>query len=474
MAKKSNEKSSYKTTRGERISYYLYFLGQNIFYGLVAINIQTFFSDVGITVAAIAIIMLITKVWDAVNDPLMGILIDKVRFKKGRFLPWLRMSLIALAVTSVGMFLLPVDSSASFKIAWATIAYIAWSMSYTVCDVPIFILPTSMTDNVEERGSMLTFGRFFAMIGIAGASVTIPILQARIGWLAVAIIFCVIAVISMLPLCFKGKERKIVRPEEKVTLKQMIRYVIGNKYLLIFYLSMFVGGITNFSQYITIYFARHNLGNQDMAGIISLLAMIPMLIVGAILPSLIKKTDKFNLYFFCQIATAVFGVIRYVGGYADASVFYVLYIIQCFFTGASNILLFTFTLDCLEYGTYHTGERAEGVVASVQTFFSKLVGSVSGPIAMMILAAFGFISGENVVQPESVADGIWLCMSLFPAFGALLSAGILWFYKLRSKDVQIMAKYNEGTITKEEADSQLAEKYGPAATLINMSVSTDE
>lgn len=66
--------------------------------------------------------------------------------------------------------------------------------------------------------------------------------------------------------------------------------------------------------------------------------------------------------------------------------FFAIVFIQGFFTGANNILLFTFTPDCIEYGTYHTGERAEGMAASVQTFSSKLVGSISGPIAMLLLA----------------------------------------------------------------------------------------
>lgn len=88
----------------EKISYWVYFLGHNMFYGLVAINMQTFFSDVGITAAAIAIIMFFTKLWDAVNDPLLGIIVDKVHFKSGRFLPWLRISLPLITVSSVFFF----------------------------------------------------------------------------------------------------------------------------------------------------------------------------------------------------------------------------------------------------------------------------------------------------------------------------------------------------------------------------------
>lgn len=472
--KNGEAKVDYRTTKPERVSYWSFFLGQNIFYGLIAINMQTFYSDVGITAASIAVILFITKLWDAVNDPLLGILIDKIRFKKGRFLPWLRISLPCLAITSIIVFALPNHANPVAKVVWATLAYAAWDMSYTICDVPMAVLPTSMTENIRERNQLLTMGRYFAMIGITGASVALPILQKRVGWFAVALIFTGVAAITMFPLCFKGKERRVVRPEKEITLKQMVKYVVGNKYLLIFYLAMFVSGLTNFSQYVTIYFARYTLGNQDIASLISILSMIPTLIIGALLPSVIKRLDKFSLYIASQCVAAVFGVVLYFVGYSNLTLFYVLYFLENIFLSANNILLFTFTPDCLEYGTYHTGERAEGIAASVQTFFSKLVGSISGPIAMLILAGFGFVSGENAVQPQSVSKGIWLCYTLLPACGIVLALIILRFYKLRDKDVQIMAQYNNGEITKEEADGLLAEKYGPAAKLTKMTVTSME
>ena len=134
---KSTKQGDANLQKKERISYWMFFLGQNIFYGLVAINMQTFFSDVGITATSIAVIMLFTKVW----DPILGVIIDKVHFKSGRFLPWLRISFPLITVSSVFFFLLPGHGTATVKVIWATAAYVAWSMSYTLCDVPIFVLP---------------------------------------------------------------------------------------------------------------------------------------------------------------------------------------------------------------------------------------------------------------------------------------------------------------------------------------------
>lgn len=457
-----------KTTKlagKEKLSYWVYFLGQNMFYGLVAINMQTFFSDVGITAAAIAVIMFFTKLWDAVNDPLLGIIVDKAHFKSGRFLPWLRISLPLITVSSVFFFFLPVQAGPAVKIAWATVAYVAWSMSYTLCDVPVFVLPTSMTDNVEERSQLLTTGRFFAMVGITGTCMVLPMLQARMGWLAVGLVFTAIAAIVMLPLLVTGKERYVARREKSVSLKQMFVYVSKNKFLLIFYGALLLSGLLNFMQYIQIYLARICLGNQDYASVISMISMIPLVVSGIAVPVILRKIDKYNLYIFSNVAAALIGIVLYFVGYSNLTFFYVMLLIQGFFTGANNILLFTFTPDCIEYGTYHTGERAEGVAASVQTFFSKLIGSVSGPIAMLILSGFGFVAGENAVQPASVTGGLWLLYTVFPAVGMLLAVAVLRFYKLRSADVQFMVKYNNKEISKDEAENRLKEKYGPAADL---------
>ena len=106
-------------TGKEKASYGLYFLGQNIFYMLIYMYMNTYFTDVGISVAAVAVIALIVKVWDAVNDPLFGGLMDKIQFKKGKFLPWLRISLVGIPVATVLMFAIPNGAAPWVKVTWA-------------------------------------------------------------------------------------------------------------------------------------------------------------------------------------------------------------------------------------------------------------------------------------------------------------------------------------------------------------------
>jgi len=472
MAKKLQE--GYNVGSGEKLSYAFYFFGQNIFFALVALNVHTLFSDAGITAATVAGIIFITKLWDAINDPLIGVLIDKIRFKKGRFLPWIRISLPLIAITSIFLFFLPTSASVGVKIFWAILGYVAWDMSFTFSDVPIYVLPTSMTDNVKERSGILGLGRYLAVVGIMIGSILIPVLQFRLGWFGVGIVFTIIGVATMIPLCFKAKERHIVRQEQGITFKQMGRFLAGNKYLLLFYCAFFFSLVTNFSQTLNIFFARHNLGHQDFASLLGMISIIPLVIVGGFIPLLLKKIDKYHLYFWSLVSVTIMGVIRYFIGYSNMTIFIALTAVSGLLTGANGILCFMFTPDCLEYGTYHTGERAEGVAVSIQTFFNKLTGSITGPIAMLIIGAFGFVAGEGAVQPDSVPKGIWLSMTLLSTIGTALAAILLRFYKLREKDIQIMAQYNNNEISKEEAEAELAEKFGPAAVNQNKMIVTHD
>jgi len=457
----------------EKAGYSMYFFGQNIFYALIALNIQTMFSDVGITVTSIALILLITKVWDAVNDPLFGIIIDKVHFKSGgRFLPWLRISLPFIAISSIFLFMLPASATPGIKIFWAILGYIAWDVSYTVCDVPIFVLPTSMTDNIKERTGILAVGRYFGTLGIILSILALPLVQSRLGWMWTGVVYTVIATAFMIPACLKIKERHIVRPEKGVTLKEMAQYVTGNKYLLIFYIGMLLSQMTNFSMTLLIFFPRYNLGNQELGTFISMATALPMFVVGVFIPAIVKRVDKFHVFIYANIAIIIISVIRYFVGYENLIVLFTLLALQGIAMGLTSILLYLFTPDCLEYGTYHTGKRSEGIAVSVQTFFVKLTGSLSGPLAMLIIGFYGFIEGDVGFQPETALHGIWLCMTLFPAIGLIFAITVWSRYKLRDKDVQVMAEYNSGNISKDEAEAKLSEKFGPAALLDKMSVTS--
>ena len=182
-------------TKKEKFSYGMYFMGQNVFYGLIG-YMTTYFTDVGITAALVAVVALITKVWDAINDPIFGMIMDKVHFKKGKFLPWLRISVIAIPVSTILLFVIPTGIPLVAKLIWATLAYMLWDTAYTLCDVPIFGIVTTMTLDQKER--------------------VIEREKARDGG-----------------------------AEENYTLRDMVECLRSNKYLLIFFAAPLISSLLN-------------------------------------------------------------------------------------------------------------------------------------------------------------------------------------------------------------------------------------
>nr|HQA05961.1 MFS transporter [Clostridiales bacterium] len=149
MENVSNER--YMTTRRERVSYWSYFVGQNIFYTIVSTYLLTYLAMIGVSMTKISAVVLIVKIWDAFNDPIFGWIFDKVKFKSGqKSLPWLKISLLAIPLTTIFMFAIPSGLDEGMKLFWFGAAYVLWDTAYTICDVPIYSMVTTMTDNLHE------------------------------------------------------------------------------------------------------------------------------------------------------------------------------------------------------------------------------------------------------------------------------------------------------------------------------------
>lgn len=135
---KAADKKQFKTSRGERVSYWSYLVGQNFAYTMVATYLGTYMMMIGVDLSKIATVMLIVKVWDAINDIIFGLIFDKVKFKSGnKCIPWLRISSALIPLATILIYVIPADASQALKLTWFTIAYLLWDTVYTLSDVPI-------------------------------------------------------------------------------------------------------------------------------------------------------------------------------------------------------------------------------------------------------------------------------------------------------------------------------------------------
>ena len=457
--------SGFLTSKRERFAYCLFFLGQNILWGYAG-YVETFLTDIGITAATAAAILLVPKLWDAVNDVLFGYIVDRFTFKNGqKFIPWVRIGTTAIGITTVALFAIPDSLPQATKVVCFLIAYILFDVCYTVLDAPAYALTTVMTSNVEERTSIIAGSKLWAMVGGVIATVLVPVIRPKLGWFAACVVFVAVSVVMMLPMLFSVKERHTATAAgtENPGLKDMLHYLKHNKYLLVTLAAMLLLGVASLEQKMAIYMGRICLGQENMATLVAGGAALSVILVSALVPVLSRKWDKFYVLCWGLAFAIVMDIVAYFVGYGNLAMSILMTMLKCSGLGFWSVVIYMLIADTVEYGTYKTGTRAAGISFSLQTFVAKLKNSLIGSVVLLSLSAVGFVEGENAVQPAGVADGVWGLFCLFPALGfAIALLILLLFYKLRTKDVQVMSRYNNGELSREEAEALLSEKYGPA------------
>ena len=467
--------AGFMTTFRERLSYWTYFIGQNIYYNITAAFISTYLAMQGIDLAKVAFVLLIVKIWDAVNDPIFGYIFDKVKFKSGqKSLPWLRIATLLIPIVTILLFSIPSGLSETGKLVWFGLAYVLWDTVYTLTDVPAYAMLNTMTDNLAERNLLLSVNRVFSGGGVVIYGVVLPLLiSERVGMsasLAVAIM-AVFSALTMVPLSVNCKERNY-KPEEEdesFSFRQMFSYLKSNKYLLIYYGGYMATDALKTFNAVLLFVSFYLFGDSLFSIVLNILNMVPGVFAAMLMPTLLKKFDKFKTLFFCNTVSVILGLVIYFLGYDSKGIFITLTGIRTIPLSVLNILAFMFTPDCAEYGEYKSGISAKGITFAIQTFSVKITAAVSSSLALFLLGLFGWISVEaesfealaamNIQQSPAALNGLWIVYALVPVIGMIISTFFYLGYKLNDKDVQIMAKCNSGEITRAEAESLLSRKY---------------
>lgn len=451
-------------TRKEKLSYGVFSIGQTIFYSVIAL-MTTYFTDVGIAPAAVAVVALITKIWDAINDPIFGALMDKIRFKKGKFIPWLRISMIVTPLSTILVFVIPTGIPMWGKVIWATVAYMLWDTAYTICDVPIYGLVTTITGDQTERRNLNNIKGYFGLVAGIALGICVPLFRQSIGgWSSMVILLSLIAAVTMLPICLTGRERVYEKEsaneaEENYTLKQMFQCVAKNKYLLIFFSSSIISSFLNVGAGWGLYIARYCYGGEEMASLVTLVSIVPTFIGAALVPFLCKRIDKFRVFYAAVAAGLLINIVRFFVGYHNFAILLVISGVAAVPTGIISLLMFQFTPDCYEYAQYKTGLKMRGLTFAAQTFFTKMATALSTAASTFALTFIGFIEGENAVQAAGFDQKLWIFSCVGGIIGTLVNLVVLHFYKLNDHDVQLMVKCNLGEISHEEADAQMKHQY---------------
>ncbi len=450
----------------EAVAYSVTGFGQNLICNIIGSYLTVFLTDAllfgslekgtvfktmsGAT--AVALLMLFTRVYDALNDPIMGSIVDKTRTKWGKCRPYLKWMAIPIAVSTVLCFLpfLPERSKATFIIV--TVFYVAWSMIYTVADVPYWGLSTCLTNDTIVRGNILTVARLVCTLGAGVVTVLVPVITnavnnktgndpaaLRLTYFLCAVV-CVVVSIPMFFYGFKNTRERFTANDNPPSLGHNLKLLFKNDQLLLIVLSGVFGGARMVYTYTGgLYFAKYVLQNEGLFGIITMLVVPGGLVASLLVPWMTRKFTKKWAYIGVHLFGGVVMTAMYFIGYDEkwklvvAGIGLVLLGIP---QGVNNIITYAMIGDTVDYLEWKTGERGEGICFAMQTLINKIGMAVGAFVGVMSYSWAGIDPSKPIEMAFATADGpniMWSVLILTGAVSMFGSAIPMFFYKVTEK-----------------------------------------
>jgi len=449
----------------EKVGYGLGDFASSMFWKLFAVYLMIFYTDVfGMSAAAVGTMFLLVRIWDAANDPIMGIIADRTNSRWGKFRPYIVFGAIPFCLVGVLTFTTP-DWSMEYKIAYAYVTYSLMMMVYTLVNVPYGSLLGVMSSHSEDRTTLASFRMVFAFAGsILSLAMVEPLLDyfstfssaepnMQTGWMFTVMVYGVLCAILFYFTFAWTKERVQPPKEQKNALKSDLRNLAKNKHWFILLGAALSTLIFNSIRdgaavfYLKYYFAVENV---DILGVsFSLIATYLVIgqaanIVGVLLAKPISTLiGKKNTFMYAMFIASILSVTVFY--YSETQVWLIL-LSQVLISMCAGIifpLLWAMYADTADYSEYTTGRRSTGLIFSSASFAQKMGWTLGGAVTGWTLAIYGYEA--NVEQTESAKEGLRMMVSYLPAIGALLSGVFIYFYSLTDQTVEeINIKLRQG------------------------------
>ena len=448
----SGQPARKETSIGERVSYTLYFAGQNLVYALISGYLLVFYvSYLGINPALVATVFLVVRIWDAVNDPLIGIALDRLKLGRHRYKSWLTVTAFLMPIMTFALFLVPPTASNVLKIVLMIVTYVIWDALYTASEVPAFAVSTSMTVGEKERTILLTLTQIGSVGGTAlGMGVAFAFLGDgvdKINWILFAGAPAILAVVIMVPQIFAVRERHHTEPERSVTIPRMIREVLRNdqhfKIMAMFVSQAFLNAATVFGTYV----AEGIYGDARLASLTGVFTLVGILLLGAFTPAIVSRYGKKRYLEISMIVSLVLSVPIFFIPTTQPIVAITFVGLRTMALVVTSLLRPMFTADCIEYGQYKTGVRAESVAFSIQTFFNKAGDAIGTSLGGFVLAIAAFNENLSLAeQSDSTMTFLHMAFIILPmSMGLVMWLGPKFFYRLDEKKVKEFIASNADT-----------------------------
>ena len=469
--------------KNELMAYAVGALGQGMVYGIMSSYISDFYLNIlKVTPIFVLMLMLLARIWDAINDPIMGYIMDHANPKHGKMRTYLLFTPIPVAILTFFLFYAP-DLSTTQKMIYAGVTYVAWGMIYTSSDVPFWSLPNAMTPNADERGSIISKARTFNGVGSAipmamfmALGFILPKLNLsgteleKTKYTVMALVCSVIGNILFVRVYFKTKERVNIPIPKKREKGQpgSLKLIFTCKPLMLTaamgILSaaryMFQAGAVHVARY-SFYIGKEPSGLtgkeleaalqsniSSVSTIMSVASAIGMFGAMIAVTPLIKRFSYKQIIIVSALIGAASSLAMWFVGYDNFWVCVPLLLISTIPCGTINVCAFAMVGDCLDYMELKTGVRLTGMGSAIQSFVTKFGNAIatSAIILMYIIVDLDVstISAKVTANPlemdASVRTGIFSVISLIPAISLLLCIIPMFFYKINGKYREQMEK----------------------------------
>lgn len=427
----------------EKVGYGLGDMASNFYMGFFGLFLLYYYTDVfGISPAAAATMLLVTKIVDAISDPAMGLIADRTSSRWGRYRPYLLWVAVPYALLGYLLFLGP-DFSATGKLIYAYVTYTLVMLAYTAINVPYSALLAVISPVSEERTKATQFRFVFASLGTlcVGAFAT-PLVHwlggdnELLGFRLTIILFAVLSVLVFWITFATTRERISLEKHDSsirddfAALSQNASWII----LVVTGILVVIGLIARFAS--IVFYLKYYLGDDgakvflifDSTALLTSCGLIGQLIGALMTPMLARRFEKHHLIIGMNCFHAVLLAICYVIPPEQFALITVVHSLGVMTFGVIITLLFSMYTDCAEYGEWKTGKQTAGLTVSASMFSLKFGSAVGGALPGFMLAWFGFVANE--VQTDLALNGIRLMFNALPAVFFLAGGLLMLFYRI--------------------------------------------
>lgn len=465
-----------KTTWGEKIGYGVGAIGLDLSYGMFYSFLSYYLSSVlGLKEAFLLILTPIARIWDGINDPMMGTIVDNSRFKKGKYRPWILIGAISNAIVLFLLFT-KFGLSGTPLYIYIGVMYILWGMTNTMADIPYWSMIPSFTSDPKDRNLVSTVARTFSGLGQGIVTVASPIIlpllstgvttdkgYSATGFSRWAGILAIMLVLFSTICVISTKEKNITKtPKTKFSFKKIFSVIAHNDQLIVF---MIVAMLSNAGWYLTsgtaVYYFSDVLGVPTAQSLFQTIGAVGSVLGLLVIPILSKWLNKKVIYQISLIATIIGYILMYIFGpvLKMTIALDIAYIISSTGIAAMFVGQTIFLADIVDYGEYKNGERNESITFSMKGFLQKMAYTIQTIVLFGGLALMNYNQQitsvtREINEPTKIGIGI-ICFAVPPV---LIFLSLLVFSAKFKLHGELADKVHDFIVNKREKEIQSEKK----------------